>query len=65
MILFLNIEKKKFTVRLSRNKIMDFLDKEQEIYALAEAEDASREEPLPKYFEMDKRIRYRLGQEII
>ncbi len=46
---------------------MDFLDKEQEIYALTltEGEDASREETLPKYFEMDKRIRYRLGQEII
>ncbi len=54
------IEKKKFTVRLPRNKVIDFLDKETEIYALATAEDATREKPLPKYFEMDKRIRYRV-----
>ena len=42
------------------NKIVEFLDKEKEIYALADADDAKREKPLPKYFEMDKRIRYKV-----
>ncbi len=37
-----------------------FLDKEKEIYALADEDDAKREKPLPKYFEMDKRIRYKV-----
>lgn len=54
------VKNKAFSVRLPRNKIIDFLDKEQEIYALAEAEEATREKPLPKYFEMDKRTRYRV-----
>ncbi len=54
------IKKKKFTVRLPRNKVIDFLEKEQEIYALAQKEDSLREKPLPKYFEMDKRIRYKV-----
>ena len=40
--------------------MIDFLDKEKEIYALAIDDDAKREKPLPKYFEMDKRIRYRV-----
>ncbi len=54
------VKKKKFTVRLPRNKVIDFLDNEREIYALAAAEDSLREKPLPKYFEMDKRIRYKV-----
>ncbi|CAL2087693.1 lytic transglycosylase domain-containing protein [Tenacibaculum sp. 190524A05c] len=54
------VKKKNFSVRLPRNKIIDFLDKEREIYALAAAEDSLREKPLPKYFEMDKRIRYKV-----
>lgn len=70
LLLFLNpqykiniipfVKNKNFTVRLPRNKVIDFLDKEQEIYALAEAQNEVREKPLPKYFEMDKRIRYRV-----
>ena len=54
------IKDKKYAVRLPKNKIVDFLDKEKEIYALADEDDAKREKPLPKYFEMDKRIRYRV-----
>jgi len=54
------VPKKRFTVRLPRNKVIDFLDKEAEIYALADSIDATREKPLPKYFEMDKRIRYKV-----
>lgn len=70
LLLFLNpqykiniipfVKNKNFTVRLPRNKVIDFLDKEQEIYALADAQNEVREKPLPKYFEMDKRIRYRV-----
>jgi len=47
-------------VRLPSNKIIEFLDKEKEIYDLAALEDAKREKPLPRYFEMDKRIRYKV-----
>ncbi|MDY0780568.1 lytic transglycosylase domain-containing protein [Tenacibaculum sp. IB213877] len=54
------VNKKNFTVRLPRNKTFDFIDKEHEIYALAEYDDSKREQPLPKYFEMDKRIRYKV-----
>lgn len=54
------IEGKNYAVRLPRNKIVDFLDKEKELYALADSDDAKREKPLPRYFEMDKRIRYRV-----
>ncbi|MEQ6125053.1 LysM peptidoglycan-binding domain-containing protein [Pseudotenacibaculum sp. MALMAid0570] len=37
-----------------------FLKTEKELYALADQDDAKREKPLPKYFEMDQRIRYRV-----
>ena len=37
-----------------------FLKTEKELYALADDDDAKREKPLPKYFEMDQRIRYRV-----
>jgi len=40
--------------------MIDFLDKEKEIYALADSIDAKREKPLPKYIEMDKRVRYKV-----
>ena len=54
------LEKKPFSLRLPRNKMITFLDKEAEIYALADADDTKREKPLPKYTEIDKRIRYRV-----
>ncbi|OSY88873.1 murein transglycosylase [Tenacibaculum holothuriorum] len=54
------VENRKYSVRLPRVKMVDFLDKEQEIYTLAAEDEAKREKPLPKYFEMDKRIRYRV-----
>lgn len=37
-----------------------FLASEDQLYALADDDDAKREKPLPKYFEMDQRIRYRV-----
>ena len=54
------VKEKNYAVRLPRRNLMDFLEKEKEIYALANEDDAKREKPLPKYFEMDKRIRYRV-----
>ena len=54
------IKEKNYAVRLPRKNMIDFLDKEKEIYALAIDDEAKREKPLPKYFEMDKRIRYRV-----
>ena len=54
------IKEKNYALRLPSNKVIEFLDKEKEIYALADADDALREKPLPKYVEMGKRIRYRV-----
>ena len=49
-----------YTLRLPSTQMITFLDKEKELYALADTDDAKREKPLPRYFEMDKRIRYRV-----
>ncbi|MGB1042843.1 MAG: LysM peptidoglycan-binding domain-containing protein [Tenacibaculum sp.] len=54
------IKDKNYAVRLPRKSIVEFLDKEEEIYTLAKEDAAKREKPLPKYFEMDKRIRYKV-----
>ena len=54
------VKSKSYAVRLPRKNMIDFLDKEKEIYTLANEDDAKREKPLPKYFEMDKRIRYKV-----
>ena len=54
------VEGKNYTIVLPRKNSYNFIEKEEVIYALA-AEDASkREKPLPKYFEMDKRIQYKV-----
>ena len=49
-----------YAVRLPKNKIIEFLEKESEIYALADADEASREKPLPRYVEMNNSIRYKV-----
>lgn len=54
------IKDRNYALRLPKNKIVDFLEKEEDIYALANADEAKREKPLPRYFEMDKRISYRV-----
>jgi membrane-bound lytic murein transglycosylase D len=54
------IKDRNYALRLPSNKVVEFLDKEKELYALADLDDAKREKPLPKYFEMDKRIRYKV-----
>lgn len=54
------VKNSEYALRLPKNKIIDFLDKEKELYVFADSIDAKREKPLPKYFEMDKRIRYKV-----
>lgn len=55
-----HIKGRNYALRLPSNKVVEFLEKEKELYALADSDDAKREKPLPKYFEMDKRIRYKV-----
>lgn len=54
------VKNRDYSVRIPRSKLIEYLDKEKEIYALADSMDTKREKPLPKYFEMDKRIRYKV-----
>ena len=54
------VKDRNYAVRLPSNKMVAFLDKEKELYALAAQDKSKREKPLPKYFEMDKRIRYKV-----
>ena len=54
------VKNRNYAVRLPSNKMVAFLDKEKELYALASEDKSKREKPLPKYFEMDKRIRYKV-----
>ncbi len=54
------VKGKNYSIRLPRKNTINFLNKEQEIYALAKEDASKREKPLPKYFEMDKRIRYKV-----
>lgn len=42
------VEGEVYAVRLPKDKIIEFLDKENDIYALADADDATREKPLPR-----------------
>jgi membrane-bound lytic murein transglycosylase D len=52
------VEGKNYTITLPRKNSINFIEKENAIYALAEEDASRREKPLPKYFELDKRIRY-------
>ncbi|WP_299671548.1 lytic transglycosylase domain-containing protein [uncultured Polaribacter sp.] len=54
------VEDKNYTITLPRKNSFHFIEKEQAIYKLAAEDAAKREKPLPKYFEMDKRIRYKV-----
>jgi membrane-bound lytic murein transglycosylase D len=54
------VKDRNYSLRLPSSKIIEFLEKEKEIYSLADTDDAKREKPLPRYFEMDKRIRYKV-----
>jgi membrane-bound lytic murein transglycosylase D len=54
------VKGKNYTVTLPRNATVTFLNNEKEIYALADTDDAKREKPLPKYLELNRRIRYKV-----
>lgn len=54
------VNNRNYSIRLPKKYSDIFLKKEKDVYALADKDDAKREKPLPRYFEMDKRIRYRV-----
>ena len=54
------IENKNYTITIPKVATVGFLKNEKALYSLADEDDAKREKPLPKYFEMDKRIRYKV-----
>ncbi|PQJ21783.1 lytic transglycosylase domain-containing protein [Tenacibaculum sp. SG-28] len=54
------VKDKNYAIRIPKVNAIDFLDKEATLYALAKSDAEKREKPLPKYFEMDKRIRYKV-----
>lgn len=54
------IKGRDYKLILPRASVTGFLQNEKDLYLLADEDDAKREKPLPKYFEMDQRIRYRV-----
>ena len=54
------IDGKEYALRLPRKNTLRFIENEKAIYEFANTEAATREKPLPKYFELGKRIRYRV-----
>ncbi|WP_035096077.1 LysM peptidoglycan-binding domain-containing protein [Aquimarina megaterium] len=54
------IKDEDYVLRLPLDKIGPFVTNEDQIYTLAKAEFDKREKPLPKYFEANDRIRYRV-----
>ncbi len=54
------VEGKNYAITLPRKNTFNFIENENAIYTLAEEDASKREKPLPKYFEMDKRIRYKV-----
>ncbi|MDY8138654.1 lytic transglycosylase domain-containing protein [Aquimarina sp. 2201CG5-10] len=54
------IKDENYVLRLPVDKIGTFVTNESQIYAMAKAEFDKREKPLPKFFEANDRIRYRV-----
>jgi membrane-bound lytic murein transglycosylase D len=54
------IKDRNYTLTLPKYLTGTFVSNEAQLYAYAEAEDDQREKPLPKYFEANDRIRYRV-----
>ncbi len=54
------IKDEDYVLRLPLDQVGTFVANEDKIYALAKAEFDKREKPLPKYFEANDRIRYRV-----
>jgi membrane-bound lytic murein transglycosylase D len=54
------VKGRNYTLRIPRQQVSNFLKNEEALYVLVDTDLAKREQPLPQYFEMDKRIRYRV-----
>ena len=54
------VKGKNYAVTLPRNATINYLDKEKELYALVDTDNAKREKPLPKYLDLNQRIRYKV-----
>jgi len=54
------VKGKNYAVTVPRNATVKFLAKEKELYSLVEEDNAKREKPLPKYLELNQRIRYKV-----
>ncbi len=54
------VKGRNYTLTLPKFISGSFVSNEAQIYAYAEADDAKREKPMPKYFEANDRIRYRV-----
>ena len=54
------IKDRDYSLVLPKSLIGEFVQNESRIYSFAEADDAKREKPLPKYTEMNNRIRYKV-----
>lgn len=54
------IKDRSYTLTLPKFMSGTFVSNEAQVYAYAEQQEASREKPLPKYFEASDRIRYRV-----
>ncbi|MBQ4820059.1 lytic transglycosylase domain-containing protein [Aquimarina sp. MMG016] len=55
-----HIKDEDYVLRLPLDKVGTFVANEDQLYAIAKAELDKREKPLPKYFEANDRIRYRV-----
>ena len=54
------LDTKTYTLRLPLAKMGDFVQNETQIYASAKAEFEAREKPLPQFFKIDSKIRYKV-----
>ncbi|HFS67678.1 MAG TPA: LysM peptidoglycan-binding domain-containing protein [Flavobacteriia bacterium] len=54
------VKNRNYTLRLPTNYIGKFVQNEERIYQFAEADALKREKPLPKYTELNNRIRYKV-----
>jgi len=54
------LDKKTYALRLPLDKVGGFVQNEDQIYAFAKAEFQAREKPLPQFFEVDSKIRYKV-----
>jgi len=54
------VKGRNYSLRIPSKQVDDFLQNEEALYILVDSDVAKREKPLPQYFEMDERIRYRV-----